>query len=401
MEEQVYRCEACGSVMVYDVVSKKLKCPNCNTEIEIANDKDSIVEHKLTLEARRTLKPEEKPTTTMECTGCGAVIEVGKNITAVECPYCGSQYVLSQRQLDSIIPDGIIPFAIDQNHVNEIFRKWVNGRWLAPNALKNLYQNDKIQGVYLPYWTFNAKAKADYTAMGGKHRTVTYKDKDGNTQTKTETDWYHTRGHVDKFFDDVLVKAVKSDKAFLLESVEPYNTKELASYSPEYISGYISECYSVDLDTAHHQAVADMNSQLRNMARQDVLRRYDDVKDIHLRADFSNESYKHIIVPVYTTSYNYKGKNYNVVINGQNGKIKGDYPKSFVKIGIIIAAILAVIIGIYFYSEGGSKTDSGKAVTDTQYAYLEESNMRYEDDYLKEAEMIYENTYLENEDIVL
>lgn len=371
MSEQVYRCETCGGIMVYDVASKKLKCPNCSTEIDIINEEENIVEHKLTLEAKRTLKPEEKPTTTMECTGCGAVIEVGKNITAVECPYCGSQYVLSQRQLDTIVPDGIIPFAIDKNHVNDIFRKWVKGRWLAPSALKNLYQNDKIQGVYLPYWTFDAMADADYTAMGGKRRTVSYKDKDGNTKTRTETDWYHTRGHVKNFFDDVLVKAVNSDKASLLEGVEPYNTKELVSYSPQYISGYISETYSVDLETAHRTAMADMNNQLRNMARHDVLRRYDDVKNIHLRADFRDESFKHIIIPVYTTSYNYKGKNYNVVINGQNGKIKGAYPKSFVKIALLVILAIMALVGLYIYSEGGSNTDMSATYSNEQYAYIE------------------------------
>lgn len=372
MEEQVYRCETCGGIMVYDVASKKLKCPNCNTEIDIINEEENIVEHKLTLEARRTLKPEEKPTTTMECTGCGAVIEVGKNIAAVECPYCGSQYVLSQRQLDTIVPDGIIPFAIDKNHVNEIFRKWVNGRWLAPNALKNLYQNDKMQGVYLPYWTFDARANADYTAMGGKHRTVRYKDKDGNTKTRTETDWYHTRGHVKHFFDDVLVKAVNSDKALLLEGVEPYNTKALVSYSPQYISGYISETYSVDLETAHRSAISNMNEQLRSMASHDVLRRYDDVKNVHLRADFSDESFKHIIIPVYTTSYNYKGKNYNVVINGQNGKIKGDYPKSFAKIAAIVVLAILALIGVYIYSEGGKGNDYTSSINaNEQYAYIE------------------------------
>ena len=47
-------------------------------------------------------------------------------------------------------------------------------------------------------------------------------------------------------------------------------------------------------------------------------------------------------------SYSFNGKSYQIVINGENGKIVGEYPKSAVK--IVIAVILAVIaLGLLFY----------------------------------------------------
>ena len=228
-ESSVYRCESCNGIMEYDVETKQMKCPNCGNCVPILNDTSKIIEHKLTIDAKRILRPSEKTSTTMECTGCGATLEIGKDDTTSVCPYCGSSYVLAQKQLDAIIPDGIIPFNLDMNAAKETFHKWVKRRWLAPGKLKTLYQGNPFQSLYLPYWTFDADADADYTAMGGRTRTEQYKDKEGNVQTRTHTDWYHTHGHVQEHFDDILEKAVNTENAAFLSQIEPYDMGRLVS----------------------------------------------------------------------------------------------------------------------------------------------------------------------------
>lgn len=357
--EEVYRCESCNGIMEYDIQSKQMKCPNCGNCVPIFNDTSKIVEHKLTMDAKRTIRPAEKTSSTMECTGCGAIIEIGKDETTSICPYCGSSYVLAQKQLDAIIPDGILPFNIDSNNAKEIFRKWVKRRWLAPGKLKNLYQGNQFQSLYLPYWTFDADADADYTAMGGKTRTEQYRDKEGKVHTKTHTDWYHTHGHINEHFDDVLEKAVSGDVSTFLSHIEPYDMGRLVSYSPQYLSGCMSQCYNVDLDSASNHARDDMEQHLRNLASDEVLYRYDTVRDIRIRATYRNESYKHILVPVYSTSYYYEGKLYQVAINGQTGNIHGAYPKSPVKIAaLIVAGILLLIAILYGYHKNDESSAS-------------------------------------------
>ena len=115
--------------------------------------------------------------------------------------------MLAEKQEDAIIPDGVLPFQIDKDRVGELFRQWMKGRWLAPGELKHLYQRERLQGIYLPYWTFDAKADARYTAMGGRRRTVTRKGPDGKTTHHVVTDWYPTSGALRHAFDDVLVPA--------------------------------------------------------------------------------------------------------------------------------------------------------------------------------------------------
>lgn len=333
--------------MEFDANVQALKCPNCGTEVDIENDPTSIGEHNLDIHAMRKIKVEEKTSTSMECEGCGAHVEVDKTSTATTCPYCGSHYVLSQKQLDSIVPDGVIPFKIDKNKVESIFTNWIKGRWLAPNVLKTLYQKDKIQGIYMPYWTFDANTRTHYTAMGGINHRVEYEDENGEKKVRIETRWYPTSGNINHFFDDILVSASNKLDEILLIGVQPSSTRNIVSYSPDYMSGYCAEIYTVDLKDAHNEALAKMNRRLRSKAESDVLRRYDCVRALRLNTSYSDETYKHIFVPVYSTAYTYKDKRYNVLINGETGEIRGEYPKSIAKITAIIVLILGILFGIY------------------------------------------------------
>lgn len=396
MADNIYYCSNCGGVMVFDAKTQTLKCPNCETQINIVNDKDKIIEHNFTKKAEKTITVQEKTSSTMQCRGCGAKVEVSADCTATQCPYCGANYVLAEKQEDAIIPDGVVPFKIDKNDVRETFTKWIKKRWFAPNKLKQLYESDKIQGIYVPYWTFDADVICDYSAEGGKHRKVEVKESDGSTSTKTETDWYNTHGRVKEFFDDVEVKASKNMKASLLKGIEPYDTKkQLVSYSPQYLSGYGSECYTVSLEDAHREANTIMENELRELVRKDVRKRYDEVRNIRIAPDYREETYKHILIPVYATAYNYNNKSYSVLINGQSGKIKGDYPKSVVKIAIAVAVAAAIVGGIFAYKQSKKddkkSTDTGSNITtySTEFASNESTTFDLGNGYiLNENELV-------------
>ena len=395
MAEEIYYCQSCGGIMEFDVKTQALKCPNCDTVVEIADNREEIVEHTLNMNALRKLKVEEKQTVTMNCTGCGAPVEIDKNSTALACPYCGSSYVMADKQMETIVPDGVVTFKLTVEDAKEVFRKWIKGRWLAPGQLKNLYQNGKFQGMYVPYWTFDADATARYRAMGGKRRTQTYRDSEGKTHTRTVTDWYPTSGTVRHFFDDVLVCAAERDDKNLLSGIDEYNTKNMPSYSPDYMSGYSAEVYTIDLQTGHNRALRTMTSELRRLASNDVLRRYDTVKDVRIDARFEKETYKHVLVPVYSTNYNYNGKNFTVLVNGENGRIKGQYPKSAVKIIVIIVAVVAAIIAFIFCSGTAEANPGYGAVENATAICYDDSSvswMEVEEDTLSaENDEYYDN----------
>lgn len=371
MEEKSYKCKNCGSIMEFDVKTQKLKCRNCDNIMEIKDDKTAVVEHTLTLVDREKIKVSMKTSNTMVCQGCGAHIEVASDCTAVECPYCGSNYVLAEKQEEVLVPDGVIPFKIEKVEVSQMMKKWIKGRWLAPNKLMTLYQNDKVQGLYVPYWTFDSEADCPYTAQGGNDREVEYTDSQGKTQHRTETDWYYTSGRINHFFDDIEVSASKNMKESLIRGIEPFNTKQVSSYTPDYLSGFSSESFSIDLQEGNVKAKKIMMNSLLHMAEEEVLRQYDHVRDVVLNPSFYDETYKYVLLPVYATSYAYNGKNYKVLINGETGKMKGEYPLSPVKITIIVIIII-LITALFFYSKNSNeakKTGCNNKVYVAQQVY--------------------------------
>ena len=330
--------------MTFHAKTQSLQCESCGHSILIVNDASKVVEHPLTRDRLAGLRPDPgRSTSTMECKGCGAKIEVDADCTSTECPYCGSVYVLAEKQEQALPPDGIIPFKIDHEQVGEIFRKWLAGRKFAPNALKTLYQSGKLTGIYLPYWTFDAGASAYYTAQGGRNRTEQRRGSDGKMHTVTHTDWFFTSGTVQHRFDDILVRATEHMDLALLDNIGSFGTTRAASWSPDYFAGYRAECFTKPLESGHADARKVMEQRLSSDARQDVLKRFDAVKDLKVQSSFRNETYKYVMLPVYTTSYRYGNETYHVVINGETGAIAGSYPKSPLKIILFIAVIVVVI----------------------------------------------------------
>jgi len=123
--------------------------------------------------------------------------------------------------------------------------------------------------------------------------------------------------------------------------------KGIENYS-RYLSGYNSEIFKVPMRQGYEEAKVKMEDEIYNTISSDVLRRYDRVRDIRYSIYWSDEYYRLLLLPVYSMSYSFNGKSYQIVINGENGKIVGEYPKSAVKIAI--AVILAVIaLGLLFY----------------------------------------------------
>jgi hypothetical protein len=68
-------------------------------------------------------------------------------------------------------------------------------------------------------------------------------------------------------------------------------------------------------------------------------------RNLNVNTDYSRQTFKHILAPVWLLTYNYGARAFQVVINGFTGEIAGHYPKSWVKIFFAILAVL-VVMGI-------------------------------------------------------
>ena len=90
---------------------------------------------------------------------------------------------------------------------------------------------------------------------------------------------------------------------------------------------------------------------------------HSDISSHHIRnfsidADFTNEKWRYGLLPVYLASYNFKGKLYQIMVNGQNGEVGGQNPLigtwcGFCSGAILSPALILILIGIPFLLAGG------------------------------------------------
>jgi len=77
----------------------------------------------------------------------------------------------------------------------------------------------------------------------------------------------------------------------------------------------------------------------------------DTYRNLQVETDYSGQTFKHILTPIWLLTYNYGARNFQVVINGYTGTIAGKYPKSWVKITLAVLALLAAVAVILLLSQ--------------------------------------------------
>ncbi len=133
--------------------------------------------------------------------------------------------------------------------------------------------------------------------------------------------------------------------------MEPFPTQQLAPYDTGYVSGWVVEQYQIDLVAAADRARKQMETKVYQMCSQQVPG--DTQRNLQVQADYSAQTFKHILVPIWLLAYTYGARSYQVVINGFTGQIAGKHPWSWVKIFFaVVLAIFALMIFAWLKSNG-------------------------------------------------
>ncbi len=66
---------------------------------------------------------------------------------------------------------------------------------------------------------------------------------------------------------------------------------------------------------------------------------------------FDDETFKHILLPVWMAAYKYNGKSYRFLVNGQTGEVQGERPYSIWKITFAVLLALILIGGALYLSD--------------------------------------------------
>lgn len=303
-------------------------------------------------------RPGEKSPLTdgFACKNCGAEVRCEPGSRSTTCPFCASPYVvqLDLRGTDHQDPEFVIGFAIPADRADLIFRQWIgrNG-FFRPGNFHLQAQADGLKGVYLPFWSFSARADSRWWAQIGMHwyRTETYTTTDSNgkrvTQTRQvqETEWWPCEGGYHAYHSFYLVSASKGLPQKVADWVQPFQLQALKRFSPGFLAGWLSEEYSIDKEEAYNRSAEEFHRR-----QMETIGRFlpgDTHSQLKVDTTFSQTNSDLILLPIYLRAYQFKGKVYRTLINGQTGMISGEKPVSAIRITAFVLFILGLIALAY------------------------------------------------------
>lgn len=336
------KCPNCGATVEYDPETRGMLCAYCGYKKALPppEGEESVSELDFDkAEATQSFNwgAEKK---VVICKNCGGEGIYDALETAAVCSFCGSTNVMPAAGANSMVPGGVCPFAVPVDRAGALFSKWLSGKIFTPKQAKLQARPDAFKGVYLPFWTFDTMTTSPYTGYAGFDRLVKKGD-----QTVVETDWKSVSGVYQEFFNDHTVVGTRRDDHALVDRAQPFDFSQLVPYRPELLAGFSAERYSVGLKDAWEKAREDFRGTLRgNITRHIRLKWHADRADrVRFSTNFSQIKYKYILLPVWLSSFSYKGKAYQFVVNGQTGKVGGKAPVSAIRVMIAIGLVIAVI----------------------------------------------------------
>jgi DNA-directed RNA polymerase subunit RPC12/RpoP len=365
MPQDEYRwpCANCGAQLRFAPGQTSLTCDHCGHVQKITPDAPSRRARALQeLDLARGLRDDlsgadmvEVRTTT--CPNCGAKVEVTGATHATECPFCATPVVLDTGTERHIKPQALVPFVLTEGEARQAMIKWMGSLWFAPGTLLEYARKGRaLTGMYVPFWTFDADTDSRYSGERGEYyyetRTVSVRV-NGRTEQRQErvrhTRWYPASGRVSRDFDDVLVMASRSLPARLGNELTPWDLGALTAYTPEFLAGFQAEGYTVALADGYREAQDRMSNVIREDVRRDI---GGDEQRIHnVDTDWSDETFKHILLPVWMAAYKYNGKSYRFLVNGQTGEVQGERPWSVWKIALAVIFVAGLALGALYLSD--------------------------------------------------
>ena len=274
------------------------------------------------------------------CPSCGAELLCDATTAATSCPYCGNPSVLPGQFSGILKPDFVLPFKLSKEDAIKALKKHYLKKPLLPSTFSKANHLQEIKGVYVPFWMFDGQAEGTVDYEG--HITHVYESGDYEI---TETEHYDVRRGGSISFEKVPVDASSKMPDDHMDSIEPYDYKELRAFSTAYLPGFLADKYDVTVEQSCERADGRCASSLEGALRRTTTQ-YDACitkdKDIRLRRG----KVHYALLPVWMLHTKWNGKDFLFAMNGQTGKLVGDLPTDMGKFWAIFAAIAAPVSAI-------------------------------------------------------
>lgn len=288
-----------------------------------------------------------------DCPSCGAEVELPSSLFSTKCAFCDSPVVQSEKHHENQI-DILLPFLVDKKEASQALQQYLRSKYFLPKELKKRTKPDEIDGVFTPFWVYQAKACSQYDVRIGIYwyETVTYTTTDSNGKTTTETtqeqhtEWFsHSGSHV-RQYDDHLVCASKAITEQESNSIEPFDCGLALQFKRDLVAGWLAENPILDKEVAFATAQEEIQEQEYKAIKSFLTGDTSSNLTYETEIEVEEENIQSALLPIWIAVYHHKGKSIRLLVNGQTGKVNGPVATDWVKVTLLILIVLAIILGI-------------------------------------------------------
>jgi len=336
------KCKSCGSNLIFSPKHNALLCKNCGNTYTI-EEGSSFLFH--TFENEISISNEHNDwaneTKMLKCQDCGAEIILDKFEYSSTCAYCGSNVVSKIEELPGLKPDAVIPFKFDGHDATLKFGELIKKKWFIPNSLKKKIPSSDMTGTYIACFSFNTNTFSNYSGIFSYNETYT----NSKGESRTITHYVNVSGSHKSDFKNILIESNQHITDSDLNDIRPFNFNEIRKFNQDYLKGYVVEHYNEDANNCFKIA----KSKMTNTIKQELLKKHKctHISSIDLQTNFNNNSYAYYLLPIYLFIYKYKDRTYKTIMNGQNGKLGSNVPRSGVKITLFVLITILLFLSLF------------------------------------------------------
>ena len=364
-----YKCPACTGPLHFVGESGKLECDYCGSTYDVAEIEALYAGQEAGAKAafqeaeakEKNGEPGEEPawdTSALQgdwgadgegmkaynCPSCGAELICDATTAATSCPYCGNNTIVPGQFGGTMKPDYVIPFKLDKKAAVAALKKHYSKKFFLPRAFSSGNHLEEVQGIYVPFWLFDAGAEADCRF----HATRSHTHTDGDYRV-TVTEHFDVRRSGTMEFERIPVDGSKKMPDDYMDSIEPFDYAGLKSFSTAYLPGYLADKYDVTAQESMERADRRCHNSAFDQMRRDISG-YEVVILVGGNVRLHRGKVHYVLMPVWTLRTRWKNQDYLFMMNGQTGKMVGDLPVSNGKVTAFFSVLAVTLSGLMLWS---------------------------------------------------
>jgi len=256
------------------------------------------------------------------CPSCGAELICENSTGATSCPYCGNPTIVPGQFTGALKPNFVIPFKVEKDEAIQALKKHYKGKIFLPSTFTSDNHLQEIKGIYVPFWMFDGKANASATynaTRSSMHRT--------STEEITTTTHYRVKRAGTMSFEKIPVDASSKMPDEYMDSLEPFDYKELKEFSTAYLPGFLADKYDVTVETSWDRADRRCETTIKSELHNSVTGYHTCVTEREW-VNVERGKVHYALLPVWLLTTKWNGQTFLFAVNGQTGKTVGDLPVS-------------------------------------------------------------------------